>query len=51
MADNPNNIQKNYKKYNFKYVCIQSCGDRSLSKYLTSCLLREFKISNAKPQT
>ena len=38
MADSPNNIEKSYNKYIFKYVCIQSCGNRSLLKYLISCL-------------
>ena len=26
MADSPNIIEKNYDKYIFKHVCIQSCG-------------------------
>ena len=50
MADSPNNIEKSYNKYIFKYVCIQSCGNRSLLKYSMSCLLREFYFSNAQPR-
>ena len=50
MADSPNNIEKSYNKYIFKYVCIQSFGNRSLLKYLICCLLREFYFSNAQPQ-
>ena len=50
MANSPNNIEKSYDKDIFKYVCIQSFGSRSLLKYLTCCLLREFYFSNAQPQ-
>ena len=47
MADSPNNLEKNHNKYIFKYVCIKSCGNRSLLKCLITCLLREFYFSNA----
>ena len=50
MANSPNNIEKSYNKYIFKYMCIQSGGNRSLLKYLICCLLREFYFSNAQPQ-
>ena len=50
MADSPNDKEENYNKYIFKYVCIQSCGNRSLLKKLITCLLREFYFSNAQLQ-
>ena len=32
MANSPNNIEKSYYKYIFKYVCIQSGGKPKLVK-------------------
>ena len=51
MTDSLNNIEKiTNNKYIFKYMRIQSCGNRSLLKYFITCLLREFYFSNAQPQ-
>ena len=50
MADSPNNIEKSYNKYIFKYVCIQSGGNRSLLKYLICCLLRNSTVATLSPR-
>ena len=52
MADSPNNIENNYT---LKYVCIQSCGNRSLLKYLMTWQLFtsriRFYFNNAQPKS
>ena len=50
MANSPNNIEKSYNKYIFKYVCIQSCGNRSLLKYLNVVYFENSTLATLSPR-